>query len=59
MGIQMTQTSHTPTPWETSSNASNEWDVCAEGGGDMIADLAKCSNGEANATYIVRAAKAE
>ena len=45
----------TPTPWETSVNEQEQWDVCAEDAGDMIADLANCDNGEANATFIVRA----
>lgn len=30
---------HTPGPWETSSNADGEWDVCMAGGGDLIADI--------------------
>ena len=40
---------HTPGPWETSLNDEGQWDVCTEGGGDMIADLSDCpENAEAN-----------
>ena len=47
---------HTPGPWETSVNGEGQWDVCEEGGGDMIADLAGCpKNAEANAKLIARA----
>ena len=28
--------------WETSVNGDGQWDVCEEGGGDMVADLAGC-----------------
>ncbi len=50
-----TQETHTPTPWETAVNEQLQWDVCAEGGGDMIADLAHNPNGEADTRFIVRA----
>mgnify|MGYP001575492905 CR=1 FL=1 len=46
---------HTPGSWETSSNADNQWDVCMEGAGDMIADLSGCNNQEANACLIAAA----
>lgn len=48
--------SATQGPWETSVNAEGHWDVCAEGGGDMIADLSECpENAEANARLIAAA----
>lgn len=28
---------HTPGPWETSSNANGQWDICEQHGGDRIA----------------------
>ena len=47
---------HTPGPWETSVNDEGQWDVCAEGGGDMVADLADCpESAEANARLIAAA----
>jgi len=42
------------TRWETSSNSEGEWDVCEEGGGDMITDLKGNPNGERDAKSIVR-----
>jgi hypothetical protein len=51
----------TPTPWETSvigSEDGDQWDICGEGGGDMIADLSGCGDSElqeANAKLIIRA----
>jgi hypothetical protein len=42
------------TRWETSVNADGEWDVCEEGGGDMIADLKSNPNGERDANQIAR-----
>lgn len=45
----------TPGPWETSSNAKGQWDVCMEDAGDMIADLSGCDNQEANARLIAAA----
>lgn len=46
----------TPGPWETSVNDEGQWDVCAEGGGDMVADLADCpESAEANARLIAAA----
>lgn len=48
--------SATQGPWETSVNAEGQWDVCAEDGGDMIADLSECpENAEANARLIAAA----
>lgn len=46
---------YTNGPWETAVNSSNEWDVCLPDGGDMVADLAKCDNQEANARLIASA----
>lgn len=46
---------HTPGPWETSVNGDLQWDVCAPGAGDMIADLEGCDNQEANANLIASA----
>jgi len=47
---------HTPGPWETSVNDEGQWDVCAEGGGDMVADLSDCpENAEGNARLIAAA----
>jgi len=46
---------HTPGPWETSVDDSGQWDVCAEGGGDMIADLSGSEHGEADARLIAAA----
>lgn len=47
---------HTPGPWETSVNDEGQWDVCAEGGGDMVADLSDCpGNAEGNARLIAAA----
>lgn len=46
---------HTPAPWETSTNYAGEWDVCEADGGDMIADLSQCGDAktkEANAHLI-------
>lgn len=45
---------HTPGPWETSSNGT-DWDVCQENAGDMIADLKDCPNAQANARLIAAA----
>lgn len=46
----------TPGPWETSVNDEGQWDVCAEGGGDMVADLSDCpENAEGNARLIAAA----
>lgn len=47
-----TQAKHTPGPWEISQNEAGELDICEEGAGDMLADLAKCKNAEANARLI-------
>jgi hypothetical protein len=47
------ETKHTP--WETSSNAQGDWDICEAGGGDMVADLKGCPNAEEHARLIVRA----
>jgi len=46
---------HTPGPWETSSNASGELDICCPDAGDMIADLSGCDNADANARLIAAA----
>lgn len=46
---------HTPGPWEISVNSAEQYDVCAEGGGDMIADLSGTDNQEGNA-YLIAAA---
>lgn len=55
----MTTNKATLGPWEKSISISAEgrkmWDICANGGGDMIADLAGCDNAEANAAFIVKA----
>jgi len=48
------KTERTPGEWETSFNGK-DWDICMEGGGDMIADLKDCPNAEANAAFIVKA----
>ena len=45
----------TPGPWETSVNDEGQWDVCAEGGGDMVADLSASEHGEADARLIAAA----
>lgn len=45
---------HTPGPWETSVNSDLEWDVCTEGGGDMITALSD-ENAEGNACLIAAA----
>lgn len=42
----------TPGPWETGSNAAEQW-VCEPGGGDIIADLMGNPNGKADAQLIV------
>jgi|WetSurMetagenome_2_1015567.scaffolds.fasta_scaffold366731_2 hypothetical protein len=46
---------HTPGPWETSSNAKGQWDICGPDAGDMIVDLKDCENAEANARLIAAA----
>lgn len=50
---------HTPGPWETSVFQScgevDAWDVCAAGGGDMLADLKGNPNGEADANLMAAA----
>lgn len=43
---------HTPGPWETSINSEEQWDVCGENAGEMIADLLGLDNQEANANLI-------
>jgi PAS domain-containing protein len=50
-----TQATHTPGPWEISKNEAGELDICEAGAGNMIADLAKCKNAEANARLIAAA----
>lgn len=46
----------TPLPWETSANGKGQFDVCAAGAGDMVADLAGMpETGEQDANYIVHA----
>jgi hypothetical protein len=55
----MTTKQHTPGPWETSVCQScgevDAWDVCAAGGGDMLADLKGNPNGEADANLMASA----
>ena len=49
-------TRHTPGPWETSVTSDGEvYDVCREGGGDMICDLACNRNGKNDARLIAAA----
>jgi hypothetical protein len=50
-----TQATHTPGPWEISKNEAGELDICEAGAGNMLADLAKCKNAEANARLIAAA----
>lgn len=55
----MSDTKHTPGPWETSaighSKDSIQWDVYGPDAGDMIADLSNLPNAEANARLIAAA----
>jgi hypothetical protein len=64
MTTSNSSTTATPRPWETSAVADTEgdqWDICAAGAGDMIADLRGCGTSqqqEANAGFIVKAVNA-
>jgi len=52
----MNETKHTPGPWEVCVNDAGQFDVCEEGAGDMICDLAECpKNAEANVCLIAAA----
>jgi hypothetical protein len=53
LGLTIPQ--HTPGPWEISENEAGELDICEEVGGDMLADLAKCKNAQANSRLIAAA----
>jgi len=47
-------TQHTKGPWEISA-IGTDLDICMAGGGDMIADLSRLPNAEANARLIATA----
>lgn len=54
------QNNHTPGPWETSAGLADdgqtiEWEICAPGGGDMIASLRGNDNAEADANLAAAA----
>ena len=46
----------TPGPWETSSNAEGQFDVCGPDAGDMIADLAECPENAGPNAHLMAAA---
>ncbi len=49
------KTTHTPGPWEISSDENGSLDVCAENAGDMLANLGDCVNADANARLVAAA----